>query len=426
LIPALSFGGPTFHRDIQPILQRHCQGCHHPGDIAPMSLLTYAEARPWAKAIRAAVLEKKMPPWFADSAHGEYLNNPSLSKSEIETLSVWAQSGAAAGDPKDAPAPLDFPDGWRIGKPDAIIEIPKAFQVPAKGAVPYQYISVPTGFTEDKWVTAVEIRPSNRRVVHHVNASAVRPSADGATARPTGEFFTSDAEQKLIKSGKELPQFVAGAASDLLETYVPGVVHPVYTPGQAKLIKAHSTITFQLHYTTTGKPEEDRTRIGLIFAKEPPTVRIKSILLYNRNFVIPAGAANYPVEARAELLRDVRLVSILPHMHLRGKDFEVRAIYPEGGTETLLRVSKYDFNWQINYYLANPKLLPKGTVLECLAHYDNSVNNASNPDPRADVRYGDQTWEEMLNGFMEIAMEPTSETPEILGKAPTLTSRAGR
>ena len=388
-----------------------------------MSLMTYTEARPWAKAIREAVLQKKMPPWFADSGEIEYANNPSLSQAEIETLSGWAESGAAAGDPNDAPKRLEFPDGWRIGKPDAIIEIPKTFQIPASGAVPYQYISVPTGFTEDKWVTAVEIRPSNRRVVHHVNASAVRPAAPGSGAHPLGEFFTSDAEQKLIRSGKELPQFAAGTASDLLETYVPGVIHPVYAPGQAKLIKAGSTISFQLHYTTTGKPEQDRTRIGLIFAKEPPKERIKSILVYNRNFVIPAGAPNHAVEARAELLRDVRLVSILPHMHLRGKDFEVRAILPDGTTDTLLRVSRYDFNWQLDYYFAKPRMLPKGTVLECLAHFDNSVNNLSNPDPKSDVRYGDQTWEEMLNGFMEIAMEPTSETPEFLGKAPTLTTR---
>src|SRR5262249_40220175 len=156
------YAAPAFHRDIQPILQRHCQGCHHQGDIGPMSLMTYAEARPWAKAIREAVLQKKMPPWFADS-ETEDANNPSLSQAEIETLSAWAESGAAAGDPKDAPKPLDFPDGWRIGKPDAIIEIPKTFHVPATGAVPYQYISVATGFTEDKWVAAVEIRPGNRR-----------------------------------------------------------------------------------------------------------------------------------------------------------------------------------------------------------------------------------------------------------------------
>jgi hypothetical protein len=416
---------PTFHKDIEPILQNHCQGCHHPGDIGPMSLMTYRDARPWAKAIREAVLQKKMPPWYADPGHGEYLNNPSLSKVEVDALSAWAESGAAEGDSKDAPKSLEFPDGWRIGKPDAIIEIPKAFDVPASGAVSYQYITVPTGFTEDKWVTAIEIRPSNRRVVHHVNASAVRPASEGSSAagHALGEFFTRDAEQeRLLRSGKELPQFSAAPDSDLLETYVPGVIHPVYKPGQAKLIKAGSNITFQLHYTATGKPEQDRTRIGLIFAKEPPKERIKSILLYNRNMSVPAGAPNYPVEARAELVRDVRLVSILPHMHLRGKDFEVRATYPDGQTETLLRVSKYNFNWQINYYLAKPKTLPKGTILECLAHYDNSVNNPANPDPTVEVRYGDQTWEEMLNGFMEISMEPTSDTPEFLRKAPVLTS----
>jgi len=298
--------------------------------------------------------------------------------------------------------------------------------VPATGTVPYQYISVPSGFTEDKWVSAIEIRPSNRRVVHHVNASAVRPAAGAKGARPLGEFFTSDAEARLVKTGQELPQFAAGNASDLLETYVPGVVHPVYQPGQAKLIKAGSNISFQIHYTTTGKAEQDRMRIGLIFAKQPPTERIKSILLFHRNFVIPAEAPNHEVNARAEVLHDVKLVSILPHIHLRGKDFEVRAIYPSGEPEILLRVSKYDFNWQINYYLAAPKLLPKGTILECLGHFDNSVNNPYNPDPKSEVRYGEQTWEEMLNGFMEIAMEPVVDAPELLGKAPTLSADRGR
>src|SRR5262249_53110818 len=217
----------------------------------------------------------------------------------IEILSLGAESGAAEGNIKDAPQPVEFPDGWRIGKPDVIIEIPKTFEVPATGTVPYQYISVPTGFTEDKWVTAIEIRPSNRRVVHHVNASASKPVPDAKGYRPVGEFFTSDAEARLLKTGQELPQFAANGASDLLETYVPGVVHPVYQPGQAKLIKAGSNITFQLHYTTTGKPEQDRTRIGLIFAKEPPKERIKSILVYHRNFAIPPGESNHPVEARA-------------------------------------------------------------------------------------------------------------------------------
>jgi len=404
---------PTFHADVEPVLQRRCQTCHRPGDIAPMSLITYAEVRPWAKAIRAAVSQKKMPPWFADPAHGVYGNDPSLSESELETVIGWVDAGAPEGNPGDAPRPLDFVDGWRIGRPDVVIEIPKPFNVPASGVVPYQYISVPTGFTEDKWVEAIEIRPSNRKVVHHINASA----GPGGSAAP--DFRTSDLEQQLLKSGREIPEFAEG---ELLQTFVPGGAPPMLKKGQAKLIKAGSNITFQLHYTTTGQPEQDQSRIAFIFAKTPPTARIKSILVYNRTFTIPAGDPNHPVIARAVIERDVRLVSMLPHMHVRGKDFEVRITYPSGETETVLRVPKYDFNWQINYYLESPKRLPKGTILEVSGHFDNSVHNRYNPDANAEVRYGEQTWEEMLNGFMEVAMEPVADAPPVLGKAPALSS----
>jgi hypothetical protein len=415
LFGAAAYAAPTFHADVEPILQRRCQGCHRPGDIGPMALIRYDEVRPWAKAIRSAVLQKKMPPWFADAAHGSYANDPSLSKAELETLTAWVDAGAPRGNPKDAPKPLEFFEGWRIGKPDVVVQIPKPFQVPASGVVPYQYISVPTGFTEDKWVEAIEIRPSNRKVVHHINASAT-PGGAGA---PAADFRTSDLEQRLLKSGREIPEFAEG---ELLETFVPGGAPPMLKKGQAKLIKAGSNINFQLHYTTTGKPEEDQTSIGFRFAKEPPKERIKGILVFNRLFTIPAGAANHPVSARAAVLRDVRLVSVLPHMHLRGKDFEVRVTYPSGESETVLRVPNYDFNWQINYYLAAPKLLPKGSILEVSGHFDNSPNNPHNPDPSADVRYGEQTWEEMLNGFMEVAMDPVAEAPPVLGKAPVTSS----
>src|SRR5262245_2624810 len=410
-IPAAHAAAPTFHADVEPILQRRCQTCHRPGDIAPMSLMTYAEVRPWAKAIRSAVVQKKMPPWFADPAHGVYRNDPSLSKPELDTLIEWVDAGAPQGDPKDAPRPLEFVDGWRIGRPDVVIEIPKPFNVPASGVVPYQYISVPTGFTEDKWVEAIEVRPSNRKVVHHINASA---SPGGSTA-PSADFRTSDLEQQLLKSGREVPEFAEG---ELLQTFVPGGAPPMLKKGQAKLIKAGSNINFQLHYTPTGEPEQDQSRIAFIFAKEPPTERIKSILVYNRTFAIPAGASKHPVVARAVVERDVRLVSMLPHMHLRGSDFEVRLTYPSGETETVLRVPKYDFNWQINYYLESPKLLRKGTIIEVSGHFDNSLNNRHNPNANAEVRYGEQTWEEMLNGFMEVAMKPVAEAPPVLGKAP--------
>ena len=413
--------GGTYYKNVAVILQNRCQACHHPGDIAPMSLMTYQEARPWAKAIRTAVIQRKMPPWFADARYGHFENDRSLPQAEIDALVGWADSGAPEGNPQDAPKPIQFADGWRMGRPDAVVELPKPFQVPATGTIPYQYIVVPTGFTEDKWVQAVEVRPSNRTVVHHIIAS-LRPLGIGG-GLPKGEYSTrlagpgpdsvANAERRAARAnGGEPPMFGSG---DLLEVFVPGGRPPVFKDGQARLVKAGSDLLFQIHYTSTGKPAEDRTEIGFIFAKQPPKEQVRAGLVFNQRFTIPARAANEQIEARAVVKRDVRLYSILPHMHLRGKDFEFRAVYPTGESEILLKVPRYDFHWQISYYLAQPKLLPAGTVLECVGHFDNSANNPDNPDPNVDVHTGAQTWDEMLNGFLDFIVEPGTGDQEILG-----------
>lgn len=406
----------TFNKDVAPILRNRCQLCHHPGDIGPMPLLSYGEARPWAKAIREAVLQKKMPPWFADPHYGNFRNDSSLSKTEIDTLVSWVDGGAPEGAPTGATAPRDFVDGWRIGTPDVVIEIPKAFHVPAAGTIPYQYIAVPTGFVQDKWVQAVEIRPGNRSVVHHVIAS-VRA---GSTPGRKGEYVTFDERarvENIPRDGEPL-MFSSPEDSEVLQVFVPGGSPPSLLPGQAWLVKAGSELLFQLHYTATGKIAEDQTRIGFIFAEQPPKERIKSVVVLNDRFTIPARAPNHELRARAMLKTDVKLTSMQPHMHLRGRDFEYRALYPSGEREILLRVPKYDFHWQLIYYLEEPKLLPKGTILEVIAHYDNSPNNPDNPNPDTDVHFGGQTWEEMLNGFMEVAIQPDTTTPAIFGPAP--------
>ena len=411
----------TFHEDVEAILENRCQGCHHAGDIGPMSLVTYGDVRPWAKAIRAAVLEKKMPPWFADSRYGKFLNDRSLPQTEIDTLVNWIDAGAPEGDPRQAPKPLDFSSGWRIGTPDVVIELPKPFRVPASGTIPYQYIRVPTGFTEDRWISAIEVKPGNRSVVHHINASALPPQSRRSVAMPIGEYVALDNEagnRALIRAGKEPPMFAGGTEGELLQVFVPGTVPKALPPGQARLIKAGSDLMLQMHFTTTGKPEQDLTRVGLVFARQPTLQRIRGTLVYNVHFTIPAGAGNHLVEARAMLKRDVTLVALLPHMHLRGKDFEFRAVYPSGESEVLLRVPHYDFRWQVDYYLTTPKALPQGTILECAGHFDNSPNNRFNPDATADVGYGEQTWEEMLNGFMEVAIDPNLPTPELFGPVP--------
>jgi hypothetical protein len=417
----------TFHKSVEPILQARCQGCHRPGEAAPMSLLTYKDARPWAKAMREAVLIRKMPPWFADPAHGEFSNDRRLSKDEIDTIAAWVDGGAKEGDPKDAPQPLTFAEGWAMGKPDAVVEMAEPFDVPASGTVEYTYFVAPTGFTEDKWVEKVEVRPGNKSVVHHIVM----------IVRPPGVKYLPDAKPGVPyvppKSGpKHRPDTGQGALEgavggiEVAGVYVPGGVPYELKPGQARLIPKGSDIIFQMHYTTSGKATSDRSRIGFIFAKEPPSERVVNMFISNRNLHIAAGEENAQVTARVTLFADARLLSLFPHMHVRGKSFEYKATYPSGESETLLAVPRYDFNWQLTYYPKEAKVLPKGTVLECVAHYDNSPNNKFNPDPKSDVWWGDQTWEEMLAGFLDLAMPVDQKVQDLaIPKRPPSTGAGG-
>ncbi len=368
---------PTFHKDIEPILQKRCQSCHRDGEAAPMPLLTYEQARPWAKAIRAAVFTGKMPPWQADPHYGKFSNDLSLAPGEKEKLIAWVDAGAKEGDPADAPKPIAFPEGWRIPKPDVVFEMPEEFEVPAKGVIDYQYIPVPTHFTEDKWVEMAEVRPSDRTVVHHA-----------IVVIDTG-------------TGTNNQEYLAG--------YAPGSSPQMWKPGQARLIKAGATLVFQMHYATTGKASRDRTRIGLIFAKKPPAERIVSMQVMDPSLTIPPGNGNFRVDASLVIPKAVRLAGMRAHMHLRGKSFQFRAVYPSGETEILLDIPKYDFNWQPYYYLETPKILPAGTRIECTAYFDNSANNPFNPDPNAVIRWGPQTWDEMMIGWLDIAVPVAQE-----------------
>lgn len=343
-----------------------------------MPLMNYAEARPWAKAIKASVLSKKMPPWFADPAIGKFINDPSLTPIERDTLAGWADTGAMEGNPADAPKPVVFAAGWRIPAPDVVFEMPQEFEVPASGAVPYQYISVPTNFKEDKWVEMVEVRPGDRSVVHH--AIVTIGNGDGWMGR------------------------------DYLAGYAPGTVPQIWKPGQARLIRAGSQLVFQMHYTANGKPTRDRTRIGMIFAKKPASERIVAMAAQSHWISIPPGAANHRVDSELTIREDVKLVGMRAHMHLRGKAFRFRAVYPTGETETLLSIPKYSFDWQPYYYLDTPKILPRGTRIECTAYYDNSVNNPRNPDAGATVRWGPQSWDEMMIGWLDVAI--AADAPE--------------
>ena len=402
----------TYHKDVLPILQARCQGCHRPGEVAPMSFLTYQDTRPWAKAIREAVLTRKMPPWFADPHFGKFQNDRSLSSSEIATLVGWADGGAAEGDVKDAPKPLTFADGWAIGKPDLVIEMPNEFAVPAQGSVEYQYIVIPLNLTGDKWVQLAEARPGNRQLVHHIIAFLRPPDSKWMRDAKPGIPFVPQRRER--SSGRQ--EGDGAPAAELLVGFAPGLPPTTLKPGQAKLMKAGSDIVLQMHYTANGKVGTDRSRVGVIFAKEPPRERVFTANASNNKFVIPAGDPAYRVDSSIEFQAEVRLVNLMPHMHLRGKDFEYRAVYPTGESEVLLRVPRYDFNWQLAYYPKDTKVLPKGTRIECTAHFDNSPNNPSNPDATKEVRWGDQSWEEMMIGWFDLAVDADKNPSDVLRK----------
>jgi hypothetical protein len=387
----------TFSKDVLPIFEKSCQECHRPGEAAPFSLLTYEEARPWAKAMKEAVLMRKMPPWFADPHIGKFSNDRSLSEKDISTLVAWSDQGAPQGDPKDAPEPLQFLEGWRIPKPDVVIEMPNAFHVPASGVLDLQHIVVPSRFTEDRWVQCAEVRPGNPALVHHIVVFTREPGSAWLKDAKIGVPFDPSKKHKRKKDDGVPGEGVAG--------YTPGAFPMQLQLGQAILIKAGSDIVFQMHYTTNGKPGTDRSRLGLVFAPGPPKQRVAGLAAYNDDLKIPAGDPNYRVDSVFDLGAEVMLTGMQPHMHYRGKDFEFRAIYPNGQTETLLRVLNYNFSWQLSYDLAKPILLPKGTRIQCTAHFDNSANNPNNPDPAKDVTWGDQSFDEMMIGFFSVAFD---------------------
>ncbi len=310
---AAAFAAPTFHKDVEPILQNSCQECHRAGEIGPMQLLTYEQARPWAKAIKAAVLQNKMPPWPADPHYGKFSNDRSLSKADIDTIAAWADAGAPEGNKADAPKARHWVDGWNISKPDAIVEMPQAFNMPASGEVDYQYIVVPTGFTEDKWIQQVEIRPSGRTVVHHAVIFIREPGSKWLTEAQPGVPFVptvANAGARFLNT--------QGQGNDVLGVYTPGMVPDIWKPGQAKQIKAGSDLIFQMHYTASGKPGSDRTRVGLVFSKEPPKERIVTIAAINNRFTIPAGDGNFKAEATAPIQNDMTIrASDLPPLRHR-------------------------------------------------------------------------------------------------------------
>ena len=419
----------TFNKDVLPILQANCQSCHRPGQIAPMSFLTYESTRPWAKAMKAAAATRKMPPWFADPQYGHFANARTLKQSDIDTIAKWADTGAVQGYPKDAPPPVQWPpDGWQI-KPDIVVNVPE-FKVPAKGIVEWTDITIPGPFTKDTWVTSVEVRPDHASVTHHIGVLFRPHTADVVYNVP--EWI----DKKRDETGSELPrpkgqrqpQLSQGLGTTGIEaSYVPGMSFPDYRSYRAgKLVKAGTDLVVQVHYTPNGSEIVDHPQIGFTVAKEEPERHYISYAISSPNdadtFAIPPNQGNWesPI-AEATFQEDAEFIWLSPHMHVRGKDMTYRLEYPDGRKEIILNVPRYDFNWQLGYDLAQPIKAPKGTRLVVTAHFDNSVNNKFNPDPSRTVYYGNQTWEEMMMPFFAVTVDKKADPKKVLvGPGPVI------
>jgi mono/diheme cytochrome c family protein len=385
----------TFTKDVAPIIQNKCMGCHRPGEVAPMSLMSYREVRPWARSIREQIVSRTMPPWFADAKHTEFANDPRLSQKEIDTIVNWVENGAPEGNPKDMPPNPTFTNGWQIGKPDVVLPMTVEYEIPAAGTIPYKYFAIPTNFTEDKYVQFAEIRQGDRAHMHHVIVSVLYP--EYGNLPPAGEI-QPNMIGSLRRSG--------GADSDgRLMGWAPGEAPLELRPGQAKLVKKGSVLIFQVHYVTNGEPGKDRTSVGLIFSKAPVEKRVITAAAVQAGFAIPPGAPNHEVTSEYAFKEDSHIDSLHPHMHMRGKDFKYTLVYADGKTKELLSVPKYDFGWQLTYVFKEEVFAPKGSKLVCVAHYDNSLNNKFNPDATATVRWGDQTWEEMMIGYVDYTLD---------------------
>ena len=377
-------GTVTFCKDVAPVLQRNCQECHRPGQVAPMPLLTYEDAVAWSDTIREVLQQKRMPPWLADPHFGKFQNDRSLADADRAALLGWIDQGCPKGDAADMPPAKEFAEGWSIGKPDAVFTMPMEYTVPADGGprgVKYQYFIAETHFDEDRWIQAAEAKPGNPAVVHHIIVYVVKPGIGGLVREKTGD----------------------GIGDGFLTAFAPGELGTVLAPGTAKRLPKGAILAFQMHYTPNGVEQTDKSSVGLVFAKEPPKVEVRTRAIAQKRLSIPAGEADYEAKSETTFDQDADLLSFLPHMHLRGKDFKYEVVYPDGKRETLLSVPRYDFAWQSTYRLDKPLHLPAGTRIECTAHFDNSTKNPNNPDPKKTVRWGEQTWEEMMIGFVDYA-----------------------
>ena len=432
--PGTSAKTVTFNKDIAPIFNKSCAECHRPGEAAPFSVLSYKDVRPWARSIKEKVVSRQMPPWHADPHIGHWSNDPRLTQAQVDTISAWVDGGATEGNPKDLPPAPQFVEGWGIGTPDVIIQMPEEYSVEASGPDEYQYFDTPTNFKEDKYVQMAEARPGNRKVVHHIIAFVVPPGQPSLNMVPKeqrsaalegslkntpfyrdGFLIRMKKDQPVYNDGSEVPANLKGfnAVDDFLTAYAPGSDYGEWKPGTAKKIPAGATIRFQVHYSKiAGSVQKDRSMIGLIFAKQPPEKLMRTRAVSNVFFEIPANAERHKVTAAWKPSLDINLYSLMPHMHYRGVAMEYKVFYPDGRSEVLLNVPAYSFNWQMAYRPQAPIHIPAGSKIQVTGYFDNSAKNRFNPDPKQAVRQGEPTYDEMMMGFMDY----TAEKPQNLAR----------
>jgi Copper type II ascorbate-dependent monooxygenase, C-terminal domain len=440
----------TFTKDVAPIIFNKCANCHRLGEVAPMALTSYQEVRPWSKAIREEVVERTMPPWFADpnTSTLKFSNDRRLSQKEIETIVAWVDAGAPKGDDKDLPPMPKYTPGWTFGEPDMVIEMPIDFEIPAEGELPMQNFYVPVPFIEERWIQAVELRPGNPAVVHHsianvvrlpegtkiVNGKAVRDGASAAqlnsqSARGTGGL-SEGGSREVFQSQDSFTR--AGAFK--LVGQAPGKGFERHHPGTAKRILPGMYFQFNMHYQPSGRVEKDRSRLGLWFAKQPVKYEVLTKGVTDRIFVgskelseirivngkevkvrgripnIPPHADNWEISGEMAIKEAITIYAFAPHMHLRGKDITYTLVWPDGRRQVLLDVPKFDFNWQLHYELAEPLKIPAGSKILALAHYDNSIKNRYNPAPNKEVFWSEQSWDEMFIPWFEYTVDSRNLT----------------
>jgi Copper type II ascorbate-dependent monooxygenase, C-terminal domain len=416
----------TFTKDVAPILFKSCVECHRPGEVAPMSLLSYKDARPWARSIREKVVSREMPPWHADPHVGQFSNDPRLTQKEIDTITAWVDGGAKEGDPRDLPPAPKFVEGWGIGQPDLILKMPEELTLEAGGPDEYRNFIIDPGFTEDKYVQRAEARPGNRRIVHHMAVFIITPLTKEEREKRRAEkdpiLYKEGFLERLrpdvpvYDDGCQLPSGGRGNQLDgsviMLTRFAPGAKPEIWEQGMVKKIPAGSKILLQVHYAkTTGQVEKDRSMLGLVFAKQPPKKELVTRMVINYYFRVPPGAENHRVTACWTAPEDIHLYSAAPHMHNRGKAMEIKVFYPDGRSEDLLKVPRYYFSWQTTYSFKRAIAIPKGSRFMVTGYLDNSAKNKYNPDPTQAVRFGEPTYDEMMISWIDYTVDGQSLKP---------------